>query len=671
MANNIISSLGGGSGIDTTSLINDLVSINRAPDENRLDTKEATLETQISDYGLLRSALSELELSVAQLGSADTFDAKSVSVPETSLLGLTELDSSAIAGSYQVQVEQIAQSQSLASSGFSSADAEVGKGEITLRLGQWNAALDDFSVDTEKNGATIVIDDSNNTLEGLRDAINAADVGVQASIVSDGSSFRLLLTGPTGASNEVELTVAEDAGSPGLSQFDFNTVSQNMTQQQEGKDAILRVNGLQVTRETNSVDDVINGLSMDLFNVSNTETVNITIGEDRDLAETAIRDFVEAYNTFINAVEQLVGINDETGEYGSLHTDSMADNIIDQVRNVIKSTVPGIQGDFSSLAQLGIQTNVTDGTLSIDEDPARVNTNFNAVMAQNYDLVRDIFVPQTGSDSAAVEVTNFTQYSQPGSYEVIITQQPSRGSLSGAATAGFPLDTTGKDYSFAVEVDDKTAQISLPDGKTYTSGAELAAEIESLINAGQELSGTSTSITVDYDAGALNFISNAYGSSSKVNITSIGADTADLGLSVATGGVGTNVAGTVDGEVAFGSGQVLLPKLGTAAEGLALKIKEGATTATINFSRGFSGTMSSLINGFLGSTGLIASRESNIEQDLVDIEDDRTELDRRTDAYRARLESQFLAMELIVNNLTNTGSFLQDINDRLPFTAQS
>lgn len=151
----------------------------------------------------------------------------------------------------------------------------------------------------------------------------------------------------------------------------------------------------------------------------------------------------------------------------------------------------------------------------------------------------------------------------------------------------------------------------------------------------------------------------------------MGADAADLGLSVGAGTPGTDVAGTVDGEVAFGSGQVLLPKLGSAAEGLALKVKEGATTANINFSRGFAGTMSSLINGFLDSSGLIASRESNIAQSLEDIEDDRTELDRRTEAYRARLESQFLAMELIVNSLNNTGSFLEDINDRLPFTSQN
>ncbi|MCP8898625.1 flagellar filament capping protein FliD [Gilvimarinus xylanilyticus] len=669
MANNIISSLGGGSGIDTATLINDLVSLNRAPDANRLDAKETKLEAQISDYGLLRSALSELEGSVAQLGSADTFDAKSVSVPETTQLALTELDSSAVAGSYQVQIEQIAQSQSLASAGFASADAEIGKGEITLRFGDWSGALDDFTVDTEKTGATITIDDSNNTLEGLRDAINGADIGVQASIVSDGTSYRLLMTGPTGASNEIELTATEDAGAPGLAQFDFNATSQNMTQQQEGRDAILRVNGLQVTRETNSVDDVINGLSMDLFSASNTDTISITIGEDRDLAETAIRDFVEAYNTFLGAVEQLVGVNDETGEFGSLYNDSMADNIIDRVRNMIAASVPGIENGFASLAQLGIQTNVKDGTLSINEDPARINTNFNAVMSDNYDLVRDMFVPQTSSDSAAIEITNFTQNTRPGNYEVVITQQPSKGSLTGAAVPSFPLDTAGKDYSFEIDIDDKTAQISLPDGVVYASGAELAAELESLINASSELADSRTEVAVDFDGSALTFTSEAYGSSSLVAIKSVGADAAEMGLSVASGVAGTNVAGTVDGEVAFGSGQVLLPKLGTAAEGLALKVNEGATGASLNFSRGFAGGMSSLINSFLASNGLIASREENIEDDLTEIEDDRTDLDRRTDAYRARLESQFLAMELIVNNLNNTGSFLEDINDRLPFTA--
>src|SRR5690606_22695650 len=223
-------------------------------------------------------------------------------------------------------------------------------------------------------------------------------IGVQASIVSDAGQYRLQITTPTGATNELEIVAAENVGSPGLAAFAFDTTSQTMTQNQEGQDALIRVNGLLVARASNSVDDVIEGLSFDIFNHTTTETVNITINEDRNTAETAIRDFVEAYNRFINNVKQLTGVNDETGEFGSLYRDSMADNLVERVRGFIGATVPGIGEGFSSLANLAIETNIDDGTLEINEDPDRVNTNFNAVFSNNYEMIRDLSVPQVNSD---------------------------------------------------------------------------------------------------------------------------------------------------------------------------------------------------------------------------------------------------------------------------------
>ncbi|BFM20637.1 flagellar filament capping protein FliD [Gilvimarinus japonicus] len=670
--NNIISQLGGGSGIDTQKLVTDLVEISHAPQANRLDSREEKLQTQLSDYGILRSALADLESVVANLASPDIFDAKSVSVPDTSLFALSELDSSAQAGSYQVQVDQIARAQSLSSQTYASKSAEVGTGTLTLRLGDWNSALDDFTVNSEAVGATIEIDESNNSLEGLRDAINKADIGAQASIVADGNSYRLLITGPSGATNEVEITASEDAGAPGLANFNFNATNQALTQNQEGQDALVRVNGLQVSRASNSFDDVIDGLTIDLYNASVDETVNITINEDRNTAETAIRDFVDAYNVFMEQAKQLTGVNQETGKNGSLASDSLADNLVDRVKGFIGAAVPGLEGGFGSLANLGIQTKISDGTLQINEDPDRINTNFNAVMENNYGLVKSLFTPQTRSDSGSIEVTGFSKQTNPGSYDVQITQQATKGSLqAGSVVAGFPLDTTGKDYSFDIAVDGNQASVSLPDGVIYNTPEELATEIESLINVSEAVSGNRSSVSVSYDSGsgAFNFISDNYGSSSTLEITAIGGDTAELGLAVAAGTAGQNVAGTVDGEPAFGYGNVLLPKIGSSADGLSLLIKPGATSATVGFSRGFSGGLSSLINGFMVNNGLIDRREDNINESLVDIEDDRSDLERRTEAYRSRLSSQFLAMELIVNDLNSTGSFLEGLNDRLPFTS--
>ncbi|PUA26380.1 MAG: flagellar hook protein [Cellvibrio sp. 79] len=667
----IISALGTGSGIDSNKLADQLTEANKKIQSDRLTAKKTLLETQISDYGLLRSSMSKLEAATTTLGSSDTFNAKSLSVPDTKLLSITKLDAKAAAGAYQLKVEQVAQSQSVSSGTFGSMTEPIGKGTLVIRLGEWNSALNDFEVDSSKaGGATIEIDDGNNSLVGLRDAINKKNIGISASIVGDGGSYRLLLTSKSGAKNEIEITATEDAGALGLAKFNFNETTRNMTQQQEGLDAKVRVNGLLVSRESNQIKDVIDGLEFDLFGASLTETVSVSINEDKSVGEKAIRDFVAAYNTFKTEVEKLVGFDSELKDFGSLKTDPLAKNLMQGIRNFLSSAVPGLGDGFTALSSLGIRTE-RDGSLKIIEDEE--NTGFRAAIDKHYDLVRDLFVPKKTSTAANIELTKYTAQSKPGTYDVVITQQPSKGKNTGAAMAiTFPLDTTGKDYNFKLKLDGvESAVITIPAGKTYASEGALAADIQSLINLDTNIKEMKSSVAVSVDAGKLVFTSDSYGSTSKVEFTAVSSDMADLGISVSTGTAGTDVGGTVAGKAAFGYGNVLLPALGTDAEGLSMTIQPGATSGKITFSRGLAGGLSNLVNDYLKSSGVIKDRETTITKDIKKVEDDETALTRRSDAYRARLMSQFQAMETIVRSLNSTGDFLDGILDRLPFTAKS
>lgn len=667
----IISALGTGSGIDTNKLADQLTEANKKIQSDRLTAKKTLLETQISDYGLLRSSMSKLEAATTTLGSSDTFNAKSLSVPDTKLLSITKLDAKAAAGAYQLKVEQVAQSQSLSSGTFSSMTDPIGKGKLVIRLGEWNPALNDFEVDSSKaGGGTIDIDDGNNSLVGLRDAINKKNMGISASIVGDGGSYRLLLTSKSGAKNEIEITATEDAGALGLAKFNFNETTRNMTQQQEGLDAKVRVNGLLVSRESNQIKDVIDGLEFDLFGASLTETVSVSINEDKSVGEKAVRDFVAAYNTFKTEVEKLVGFDSELKDFGSLKTDPLAKNLMQGIRNFLSSAVPGLADGFTALSSLGIRTE-RDGSLKIIEDEE--NTGFRAAIDKHYDLVRDLFVPKKTSTAANIELTKYTAQSKPGTYDVVITQQPSKGKNTGAAMAiTFPLDTTGKDYNFKLKLDGvESAVITIPAGKTYASEGALAADIQSLINLDSNIKEMKSSVAVSVDAGKLVFTSDSYGSTSKVEFTAVSSDMADLGIGVSTGTAGTDVGGTVAGKAAFGYGNVLLPALGTDAEGLSMTIQPGATGGKITFSRGLAGGLSNLVNDYLKSSGVIKDRETTITKDIKKVEDDETALTRRSDAYRARLMSQFQAMETIVRSLNSTGDFLDGILDRLPFTAKS
>lgn len=669
---NIVNQLGAGSGIDTQRLVNDLVALERAAEDSRLDSRQESLKGQISGLGQLRSLMGEFEGKLSALANADTFDAKQASIPETSLMAINALNPEAVPGNYRLKIEQIARSQSLASGTFASLDEPVGTGSLTIRLGSWNDALDSFGVNANAEGATINIDESNNSLSGLRDAINDAGIGVQASIVGQEGSYQLLLTGPTGATNEIEITAAEDAGAEGLAAFNFNETQQNFAQQQSGLDALLRVNGLQVTRQSNTLSDVIDGVDFDIFNADINEEISINITEDRSQAEQAIRDFVDAYNTFKTEFESLTGFDVEEGTEGVLRGDPLATGLMRSVRGMLGSAVPGNDSGFSSLASLGIRTRL-DGTLEINEDSGPLG--FRSAMDNNYEQVKNLFVPNTSSSNARVDVTGFGARTQPGTYEVEITQQASRGQYTGdAVTLNFPLDTTGKDYSFDIRVNgaDASSTISLPEGKIYNSADEIAADLQALINLDTGLKENQAKVQVSYDADAGQFLieSSAYGSDSRVSFTNVGADlAADLGITAKVGSSGTDVAGTVNGEAAFGYGQVLLPAVGSAAEGLKMIIAPGATNATVNFSRGLGSEMLRQFDTYLQSSGLIKQREDTVRGNLSDVSDSREALERRSEAFRARLENQFIAMESIVRSLNSTGSFLEGLNDRLPFTA--
>ena len=656
----IISSLGSGSGIDTTALVNKLVDVNKYADATRLTTKKTLLETQISDFGLLRNSFSGLESAMSGLSSADTFNAKSASLPTTTLLSITKLDAAAAAGNYTINVDQVAKAQSVSSGTYASQTTQVGKGTLAIRFGSWNLGVNAFTVNAAKTGGTITIDDSNNSLTGVRDAINKASLGVTASIVSDAGSFKLLVTSTSGENSEIEITSTEAPGSTGLANLNFNQATRNLTQQQGGQDALIRVNGLSLSRSTNHLTDVVPGLEFDIANSSLTEAVNIGVTADKGVAEKAIRDFVAAYNTFLSDSSKLIGFDSDKKDYGSLRQDPLAKNLVQQVRDQLGSTVAGLSGTFLSLTSLGIGTKFGGkGILTIDDSIEK--TSFRSAMDKNFESVRDLFVPKVSSDNAQITLNKSSANSTPGTYPVVLTQQPSKGLLvAGAMASTFPLDTTGKTYTFTAAVDGISADpITLPT-TTYATGAALAADIQTRINSDAKITAGRVSISVVFNTlnNKLEFTSNAYGNTSNVAIVGPSAAMADLGVSAAIGTAGTDVNGTVGGVIAFGFGDVLLPAIGSKAEGLSMRVIPGATSGNITFSRGFAGTFTSLINNFLKTNGLIKGHEKVITQQVEKVKVDQTALDKRSNAYRARLQAQFSAMESIVRSLKSTGTFL-------------
>lgn len=662
--------LGAGSGIDSKSLVEQLVSVEKSVRQEQIDTKRAGFETKISDYGLFKSALSTLQQSLATLKNPDTFTAKSVSFSDSDAVIPTAIEAGASSGTYSIEVTNIAKAQTLAATSFADVTSEVGKGTLTFSFGAWDTAVPPttFTPDASTSSVTITIDDSNNSLTGLRDAINAANFGVNASIVNTGSGYQLMLKAESGLNNQLSIEAVEEGATPtnndadGLSRFSFNETAQQMSQQQAGKDANLILNGLAVTRETNDIKDLIEGFSFTIAKDAPGEVANITISDDKLTAEDAIRNFVEVYNEFLETSANLAGFNEETQEFGSLARDALVKSMIAKVHQTITNPVAGGVGVLNALTNLGIRTE-RDGSMSIDE------TAFKRSFNEQFSAIAELFTPKFSSTADKIKVTGYGTDSVPGNYEVVISQAPEKGFYTGAAIAGFPIDTTGKDYSFKIQVNGTTgASLSLPDGEVYSTQEELVTALQLAINNDTTLG--NNKVTVSFDTDHLVFTSNAFGSASVINFMAAGADAADLGFAVGSGTSGKDVKGTVDGIEAFGLADVLLPAFGSDAYGLKLKVLPGATDATVNFSRGIAGGLDKIVTQFLGNDGPIKTRENGLNKEIAELDEDQEKLDRRIEAYQARLQAQFIAMEAIVDQLNSTRDYLGSALENLPFTAR-
>ncbi|MBS97804.1 MAG: flagellar hook protein [Oceanospirillaceae bacterium] len=675
---NIISSLGGGSGVDTTSLVSSLVAAERAPQENRLDSRQEKLEAQISAYGTLKSALSEFQGVLSPLANSDTFNARSVAFPETDIITPNSLDPGAQTGSYQIEVLDVASAQTLVMGANSDQKAALGaSGELNIQFGAWTYTGTDptgFAVNDGKAALNITIEASD-SLKTIADKINETDSGIQASVMKVDDQYQLMLTAPSGEDNALQIT----GDDPSLSGFEFNSGNfASVTETQQASDARLKVNGLEVRRQTNEIDDVITGFNFTLNKEAEGEKLNFSVDADTAVAEQAVRDFVEAYNSLYETTKNLTGYSkdeDNNTVRGDLATDGTAKALIRQLRNMVGTQVPGVESGFTALTNVGIRTEL-DGTLSIEED------EFSAAISQNFEEVANLFAQNTSSGNNYVDVGTGTRITgtKAGNYNVEITQDPSKGFVTGNAIVGTlfdtPLDTSAGDYSFQISVNGTKSDTITLSG-TYNSADEVRAELQSLINGDAKLKAVNSAVDVSYDSdtGTFSFTSREYGSSSKVSFSSVGADMANLGVTDAlTGTVGKDVVGTINGKAGFGAGEVLLPDLESDAYGLNLSIRPGAAAEgafQINFSRGMGGELTRLIDRFLASDGVIATREDNIDNQLDGIQDDREELDRKIAIYEERLTAQFLAMEQVVSSLNATGDSLDGILDRLPWTAQN
>ena len=349
-----ITSTGIGSGLDVSGLVQQLVTAEGQATEIRIAQQEARAQAKLSAYGSLKSALSTFGDELEKMSDLNTLLTRKSSTGDESLLTVSVAET-AVPASYDVEVVQLAQAQKLESGAFASADTVVGTGTLTIAVG-----TESFSLD---------IDGENNTLEGIRDAINAAmdNKGVAATIVNGDNGSYLILAGENTGSDQ-SIVVTQSDGDGGLSTLEYDPANmlESLAERQAAQDAQLRIDGVDVTSDNNVVAGAIEGVTLTLVSANPGTTTEISIENDLDAVRDQIKSFVDGYNALIDAFDAQTGFDPETEIAGPLLGDLTVRGVRDQLRRELTIEVTDIDASFSSLLDIGIETDV-DGKLTVND----------------------------------------------------------------------------------------------------------------------------------------------------------------------------------------------------------------------------------------------------------------------------------------------------------------
>lgn len=348
------SSISGGSRLDVQALAAQLVAAERAPLDAQIKRDAAGVKTTLSALGTLKSALSTFWAAVDGMSMLADFQVHTATSSKPDVFTATAA-ANAVPGTYSVEVRQLASAHSIASGPFAGgSSALVGSGRATLSSGG-----NTFSIDVP----------ADMTLAGLRDAINGAqdNTGVNATLVQSTAGARLVLSARgTGATGTLTVTVADAAG--GLDSLAYSNAAPGAyTQLAAAQDAIVRVAGFDQASATNRITGAIDGVTLDLLAADADTTHTLTVANDTGVIRERIGAFVSTYNAMQTAIAGLRGYNATTREGGPLLGDSMLLGLEARLRRGLGDRVGGLSGNHTSLASLGITTDVKSGNLLVDD----------------------------------------------------------------------------------------------------------------------------------------------------------------------------------------------------------------------------------------------------------------------------------------------------------------
>ena len=388
----------GGSGLDIDSIVTKMVAAEKAPKQDQLTKTQSKATAQLTAIGSLKGAISEFQTALTTLNSPTSFQARAVTLSKSDYLTATASTSASV-GSYQVEVSKLATSSKVAlasvpatttSSSGTTSPSTFGKGTLSIKIG--DTKLSDIQVDA-----------TNNTLSGIRDAINKAgqSQGLSANIVNDNSGSRLVLSSTkTGDGNDISVSVSGDDGSgtqsltklaytPSDSESSDPADAHSLTKAQSAQ---MTIDGLKITSASNTVSNAVDGLSFTLKATTPAGSpMTVGVSQDESGVKGNIQKFVDSYNKLMGVIKTQTSVTTVGENSAPITAALVGDATARGLTTTIRSELGTMQGTgaVKALADLGITTQ-KDGTLAIDD------TKLGKMVSSNFSDLSGFFTGDQG-----------------------------------------------------------------------------------------------------------------------------------------------------------------------------------------------------------------------------------------------------------------------------------
>ncbi|RUR19775.1 flagellar hook protein FliD [Legionella sp. km535] len=429
-----LSSPGVGSGLDVKTLVDALVKAEITPAQVRHDKQLTNVNTELSAIGQLKSYLSNFQASLTKLSDLSQFYNMKYSMSDQDYFS-TSITPQAVKSSYQIEIQKLAQQQSLASNYMTN----TGSGTMTINFGTYNGDKTVFTPNATATPLSVTIAPGSDSLAAVRDAINNAGTSVTASIVQDNTGSRLTLTSSkTGENYAMKIT-----GDIAALNYDPTAGINALTETIGAQNSLVKINGLTLSQSSNQLQDAIAGVTLNLKKAEIGKQITLNVDDNKDQLSSLVNDFIKQYNDTMTFLTNLTGYNSTTKQSGVFQGDPQFRSLKLNLNKWATSPINTGSSPIKSLADLGITTN-KQGLLEINQD------KYKKILDTNYKDIGSLFAKTASATDANIRIKSVNTNVKAGSYDVALSEftpgvsmSGTIGSLSATSSDGITLKGSG------------------------------------------------------------------------------------------------------------------------------------------------------------------------------------------------------------------------------------